>query len=50
MTTKGQPYPSRVPCRFKGKTVQVKGKVKLYRDRPEIAISSPSEIEIVNKK
>jgi mRNA interferase MazF len=23
MTTKGQPYPSRVPCRFKGKTGQV---------------------------
>jgi DNA/RNA endonuclease YhcR with UshA esterase domain len=35
---------------FKGKTVQVKGKVKLYRDRPEIAISGPSEIEIVDKK
>jgi DNA/RNA endonuclease YhcR with UshA esterase domain len=35
---------------FKGKTVQVKGKVKLYRDRPEIAISGPSEIEVVDKK
>jgi mRNA interferase MazF len=23
MTTKGQPYPTRVPCRFKGKTGQV---------------------------
>jgi hypothetical protein len=28
---------------FKGKTVQVKGKVKLYRDRPEIAVSGPGE-------
>lgn len=23
LTTKGQPYPTRVPCRFKGKTGQV---------------------------
>ena len=35
---------------FKGKTVQVKGKVRLYRDRPEIAVSGPGEIEIVDKK
>jgi DNA/RNA endonuclease YhcR with UshA esterase domain len=34
---------------FKGKTVQVKGKVKLYRDRPEIAISGPDQIQIVEK-
>jgi DNA/RNA endonuclease YhcR with UshA esterase domain len=37
-------------AQFKGKTVQVKGKVKLYRDRPEIALSGPDQIEIVDKK
>jgi DNA/RNA endonuclease YhcR with UshA esterase domain len=35
---------------FKGKTVQVKGKVLLYRDRPEIKVSGPDEIKIVEKK
>ena len=35
---------------FKGKTVQVKGKVMLYRDRPEIKVSGPDAIKIVEKK
>jgi DNA/RNA endonuclease YhcR with UshA esterase domain len=35
---------------FKGKTVQVKGKVALYRDRPEIKVSGPDAIKIVDKK
>jgi DNA/RNA endonuclease YhcR with UshA esterase domain len=35
---------------FKGKTVQVKGKVILYRDRPEIKVSGPDAITIVEKK
>jgi DNA/RNA endonuclease YhcR with UshA esterase domain len=35
---------------FKGKTVQVKGKVILYRDRPEIKVSGPEAIKIVEKK
>ena len=35
---------------YKGKTIQVKGKVKLYRERPEIAVSGPDQIEIVEKK
>src|SRR5262245_5521260 len=35
---------------FKGKTVQVKGKVTLYRDRPEIKVSGPDAIKIVAKK
>jgi len=35
---------------FKGKTVQVKGKVVLYRDRPEIVVDDPAEITIVEKK
>jgi DNA/RNA endonuclease YhcR with UshA esterase domain len=35
---------------YKGKTIQVKGKVKLYRERPEIAVSGPDQIEIVDKK
>ncbi len=35
---------------FKGKTVQVKGKVKLYKEKPEIALTGPDEIKIVEKK
>jgi DNA/RNA endonuclease YhcR with UshA esterase domain len=35
---------------FKGKTVQVKGKVVLYRDRPEIKVSGPDAIKVVEKK
>jgi YVTN family beta-propeller protein len=32
---------------FKGKTVQVNGKVMLYRDRPEIKVSGPDAIKVV---
>jgi DNA/RNA endonuclease YhcR with UshA esterase domain len=35
---------------FKGKTVQVTGKVTLYRDRPEIVLSGPDAIKVVEKK
>jgi DNA/RNA endonuclease YhcR with UshA esterase domain len=35
---------------FKGKTVQVKGKVILFRDRPEIKVSGPDAIKVVEKK
>jgi DNA/RNA endonuclease YhcR with UshA esterase domain len=35
---------------FKGKTVQVKGKVLLYRDRPEIKLAGPDAIKVVEKK
>ena len=35
---------------FKGKTVQVKGKVTLYRERPEIKLSGPDAIKVVEKK
>jgi DNA/RNA endonuclease YhcR with UshA esterase domain len=35
---------------YKGKTVQVKGKVELYRERPEIKITGPEMIKIVEKK
>src|SRR5262249_33267622 len=35
---------------FKGKTVQVKGKVTLYRERPEIKVSGPDAIKVVEKK
>jgi DNA/RNA endonuclease YhcR with UshA esterase domain len=34
---------------FKGKTVQVKGKVTLYRERPQIKLSGPDVIKIVEK-
>jgi DNA/RNA endonuclease YhcR with UshA esterase domain len=37
-------------ARYKGKTVRVKGKVALYRDRPEIKVSGPDAIKIVDKK
>jgi DNA/RNA endonuclease YhcR with UshA esterase domain len=37
-------------AQFKGKTVQVKGKVTLYRDRPEIKLSGPDSIKIAEKK
>jgi DNA/RNA endonuclease YhcR with UshA esterase domain len=35
---------------FKGKTVQVTGKVTLYRDRPEIKLTGPDVIKIIEKK
>jgi DNA/RNA endonuclease YhcR with UshA esterase domain len=34
---------------FKGKTVEVKGKVILYHDRPEIKVSGPDAIKVVEK-
>jgi DNA/RNA endonuclease YhcR with UshA esterase domain len=34
---------------FKGKTLQVKGKVVLYRDKPEIKISGPDDIKVIEK-
>jgi DNA/RNA endonuclease YhcR with UshA esterase domain len=37
-------------AQFKGKTVQVKGKVTLYRERPEIKVSGPDAIKVVEKK
>jgi|SRR6516165_10052444 DNA/RNA endonuclease YhcR with UshA esterase domain len=35
---------------FKGKTVRVEGKVVLYRDKPEIKLSGPGDIKIVETK
>jgi DNA/RNA endonuclease YhcR with UshA esterase domain len=35
---------------FKGKTVRVKGQVKLYRDKPEIVVDGPDQIEVVSHK
>jgi DNA/RNA endonuclease YhcR with UshA esterase domain len=35
---------------FKGKTVEVKGKVTLYREHPEIKLSGPDVVKIVDKK
>ena len=35
---------------FKGKTVQVTGKVTLYRDRPQIKLSGPDAVKVVEKK
>ena len=33
---------------FKGKTVEVKGKVTLYREHPEIKLGGPNAIKIVD--
>ena len=35
---------------FKGKTIRVTGTVKLYNNRPEIAVDDPSQITVVEKK
>jgi hypothetical protein len=35
---------------FQGKMVQVQGKVTLYRDRPEIKLSGPEAIKVVEQK
>jgi DNA/RNA endonuclease YhcR with UshA esterase domain len=35
---------------FKGKKVRATGTVKLYRERPEIAIEDPKQIELVEKE
>jgi DNA/RNA endonuclease YhcR with UshA esterase domain len=35
---------------FKDKKVRATGKVKLYRDLPEIAIEEPKQIELVEQK
>jgi DNA/RNA endonuclease YhcR with UshA esterase domain len=35
---------------FKGKTVEVKGKVTLYREHPEIKLAGPDAIKIIEKK
>src|SRR5262245_3390062 len=34
---------------FKGKTVRVKGKLTLYRDKPQIIVYNPGQIEVVKK-
>ena len=35
---------------FKGKTIRVTGTVKLYRERPEIAVDDPEQIQVVEKR
>jgi DNA/RNA endonuclease YhcR with UshA esterase domain len=35
---------------YKGKIVRVEGKVVLYQKRPEIKVSGPDDIKIVEKK
>jgi DNA/RNA endonuclease YhcR with UshA esterase domain len=35
---------------FKGKVVRVEGKVVLYQNRPEIKLSGPDDIKIVERK
>jgi DNA/RNA endonuclease YhcR with UshA esterase domain len=35
---------------FKGKTVEVKGKVTLFKDAPQVKLAGPDAIKIVEKK
>jgi DNA/RNA endonuclease YhcR with UshA esterase domain len=35
---------------FKGKVIRVSGKVTLYMGHPEIAVETPDQIEVVEKK
>jgi DNA/RNA endonuclease YhcR with UshA esterase domain len=35
---------------FKGKTVRVTGTVKLYREKPEIVVDDPDQLQVVEKK
>jgi DNA/RNA endonuclease YhcR with UshA esterase domain len=35
---------------FKGKTIRVSGTVKLYRDKPEIAVVEPDQVQVVEKR
>jgi DNA/RNA endonuclease YhcR with UshA esterase domain len=35
---------------FKGKTVRVKGTVKLFHEKPEIVLDGPDQIQVVEKK
>jgi DNA/RNA endonuclease YhcR with UshA esterase domain len=32
-----------------GKTVRVTGKIIMYRDRPEIVVNTPSQIDIIQE-
>jgi DNA/RNA endonuclease YhcR with UshA esterase domain len=34
---------------FKGKTVRITGTVKLYRDKPEIVVEDPKQVEVVKQ-
>ncbi len=43
-------YPDTLPDQYyKGKTIRVRGLIKLYRGWPEIIVNDPSQIEIVNE-
>ncbi len=43
-------YPDVLPDEYyKGKTIRVRGLIKLYRGWPEIIVNSPSQIEIVDE-
>jgi DNA/RNA endonuclease YhcR with UshA esterase domain len=35
---------------FKDRTIRVTGTVKLYREKPEIAVDDPDQIQVVEKK
>jgi DNA/RNA endonuclease YhcR with UshA esterase domain len=35
---------------YKGKTIQVTGTVKLYREKPEIVVEEPDQLKVLEKK
>ena len=35
---------------LKGKTVLIRGKVELYKDKPQVVISHPSQLQVVDEK
>lgn len=42
-------FPQPLKETYVGKIVRVRGRVSLYRDRPEIAVTSPDQIEILDE-
>jgi DNA/RNA endonuclease YhcR with UshA esterase domain len=34
---------------FQGRTIRVTGIVKLYRDKPEIVVEDPKQVEVLEK-
>ena len=38
------------PTTYSGKTVRIHGEVKLFRDRPEIIVTDPKQLQIVDTK
>jgi len=42
-------FPSQPEQYYLNKTVRVRGKIKMYKDRPEIVLQSPKQIKVIKK-